>query len=124
MKNQILYSILCLFIASSCATYSVVSSGVIEETYVLIQGSKPGGEDLVGLSIKADDLMINSVQRSDLYIDKSQTSNQINESSKKRRSLKIPLNAGTTNITIYRNGAIIYSKDIYVASGQIRRIQL
>jgi len=124
MKNQILYSILCLFIVSSCATYSVVSSGVIEETYALIQGSKPGGEDLVGLSIKADSLMINSVQRSDLYIDKSQTSNQINESSKKRRSLKIPLNAGTTNITIYRNGAIIYSKDIYVASGQIRRIQL
>ena len=124
MKNQILYSILCLFIVSSCATYSVVSSGVIEETYALIQGSKPGGEDLVGLSIKADSLMINSVQRSDLYIDKSQTSNQINESSKKRRSLKIPLNAGTTNITSYRNGAIIYSKDIYVASGQIRRIQL
>jgi len=124
MKNHILYSFLCLFIASSCATSSVMSTGIIEETYALIQGNKTNGNDLLGLSIKANDFIINSVKSTDLYKDKSQSSNQINESSGKQRSIKVPLNPGTTNITIFRNGAIIYSKDIYVASGQIRRIQL
>ncbi len=124
MKNHILYSFLCLFIASSCATSSVMSTGIIEETYALIQGNKTNGNDLLGLSIKANDFIINSVKSADLYKDKSQSSNQINESSGKQRSIKVPLNPGTTNITIFRNGAIIYSKDIYVASGQIRRIQL
>jgi hypothetical protein len=124
MKNHILYSFLCLFVASSCATSSVMSTGIIEETYALIQGNKTNGNDLLGLSIKANDFIINSVKSADLYKDKSQSSNQINESSGKQRSIKVPLNPGTTNITIFRNGAIIYSKDIYVASGQIRRIQL
>ncbi len=124
MKNHILYSLLCIFIVSSCATSSVLSTGIIEETYVLIQGNKTNGNDLLGLSIKANDFLINSVKSSDLYKDKAQSTNQINESSGKRRSIKIPLDPGTTNITIFRNGAIIYSKDIYVASGQIRRIQL
>jgi len=124
MKNHILYSFLCLFVASSCATSSVMSTGIIEETYALIQGNKTSGNDLLGLSIKANDFIINSVKSTDLYKDKSQSSNQINESSGKQRSIKVPLNPGTTNITIFRNGAIIYSKDIYAASGQIRRIQL
>ena len=101
-----------------------MSTGIIEETYALIQGNKTNGNDLLGLSIKANDFIINSVKSADLYKDKSQSSNQINESSGKQRSIKVPLNPGTTNITIFRNGAIIYSKDIYVASGQIRRIQL
>ena len=124
MKNHIFYSFLCIFIASSCATSSVVSTGIIEETYALIQGNKANGKDLLGLSVKANGFLINSVKSTDLYSDKAQTTNQINETSGKRRSIKIPLDPGTTNITIFRNGAIIFSKDIYVASGQIRRIQL
>ena len=101
-----------------------MSTGIIEETYVLIQGNKANGNDLLGLSIKANDFLISSVESSDLYKDKAQVTNQINQKSGKRRSIKIPLDPGTTNITIFRNGAIIFSKDIYVASGQIRRIQL
>jgi len=124
MKNHILYSFLCLFIASSCATSFAMSTGIIEETYALIQGNKTNGNDLLGLSIKANDFMINSVKSNDLYKDKSLSSNQINESAGKQRSIKVPLNPGITNITIFRNGAIIYSKDVYVASGQVRRIQL
>lgn len=119
MKNQILYSIFCLFIASSCATSSVMSTSVIEETYAVIQGNKKNGDDLLGLSIKANDLIINITKNSDLYKVKAQ-----NEGSAKQSSIKVPLNPGTTNITVFRNGAIIYSKDVYVASGQIRRIQL
>jgi hypothetical protein len=101
-----------------------MSTGIIEETYALIQGNKTNGNDLLGLSIKANDFMINSVKSNDLYKDKSLSSNQINESAGKQRSIKVPLNPGVTNITIFRNGAIIYSKDVYVASGQVRRIQL
>ena len=124
MKNHFLYSFLCLFIISSCATSSAMSTGIIEETYALIQGNKTNGNDLLGLSIKANDFIINSVKSSDLHKIKSLSSNQTNESAGKQRSIKVPLNPGVTNITIFRNGAIIYSKDIYVASGQVRRIQL
>lgn len=81
MKNHIIYSFLCIFIASSCATSSVVSTGIIEETYALIQGNKANGKDLLGLSVKANGFLINSVKSTDLYSDKAQTTNQINETS-------------------------------------------
>jgi hypothetical protein len=39
-------------------------------------------------------------------------------------SIKVPVEPGMTNLRIYRNGKTIYSKDLYLGSGQIRKIEI
>ena len=42
----------------------------------------------------------------------------------KKRILKINVEPGTTNIKVKRNGMVLMDKDIYLSSGQFRRIKL
>jgi Ethanolamine utilization protein EutJ (predicted chaperonin) len=36
----------------------------------------------------------------------------------------VPTTPGTTNLKIYKDGKVIYEKDLYVGSGQIRKIKI
>tara|TARA_B100000795_G_C22517049_1_gene329885 strand:+ start:141 stop:506 length:366 start_codon:yes stop_codon:yes gene_type:complete len=121
MISKTITTFFCIFMLSSCATYSVVSSNTLEDTMILVQGDY---KDLVGLTIKTEDFVINSVERSDTYKEKQQSSNQINNNWRSMVSIKVPVSPGTTNLKIYKNGKVIYEKDLYVGSGQVRKIQI
>ena len=121
MMSKTITSFLCAFILSSCATYSVVSNNTVEETMILIQGDY---KELAGLRIKTKNFVIESVERSHTFKEKQQSSNQINNNWRRMVSIKIPTTPGTTNLKIYKNGKVIYEKDLYVGSGQIRKIQI
>lgn len=119
MISKTFTTIICLFIFSSCATYSVVSTNTIDETIIFIQGDR---DSLLGLKIQAGSFGIDSVERSNIQKDKHQSSNLNNTS--RMSSIKVPVEPGMTNLRIYRNGKTIYSKDLYLGSGQIRKIEI
>ena len=70
MISKTITSFLCVFILSSCATYSVVSNNTVEETMILIQGDY---KELAGLRIKTKNFFIDSVERSHTYKEKQQS---------------------------------------------------
>jgi hypothetical protein len=120
MISKTITSFVSLIIFTSCATYSVVSTNAIEETVILIQGER---EALMGLRVEAGGFVINNVESSDIYKNKNQTSNQIN-SSRRTLSIKVPVNQGTTELKIFKNGQIIFKKNLYLGAGQTRKIQI
>jgi len=58
-----------------------------------------------------------------LIIDQTRTRERINRVATKKRILKINVEPGTTNIKVKRNGMVLMDKDIYLSSGQFRRIK-
>ena len=120
MISKTFTTIICLFIFSSCATYSVVSTNTIDETIIFIQGDR---DSLLGLKIQAGSFGIDSVERSNIQKDKHQSSN-LNNNTSRMSLIKVPVEPGMTNLRIYRNGKTIYSKELYLGSGQIRKIEI
>tara|TARA_B110000977_G_scaffold916_1_gene1307 strand:+ start:1407 stop:1676 length:270 start_codon:yes stop_codon:yes gene_type:complete len=88
---------------------------------ILIQGDY---KELAGLRIKTKNFFIDSVERSHTYKEKQQSLNQLNNNSRRMVSIKVPTSPGTTNLKIYKDGKVIYEKDLYVGSGQIRKIKI
>lgn len=88
---------------------------------ILIQGDV---DNLIGLKIQTPNFLINSVEKSDTFKIKQQLTNEIDKNIRRSVSIKIPASVGITNLKIYRGGKIIYEKDLYLASGQIRKIQI
>ena len=120
MITKTITAFISLMIFTSCATYSVVSTNTIEETAILIQGDR---ETLIGLRVEAGGLVIKNVESSDIDKNKNQASNQT-KNGRKMLSIKVPVNQGTTELKIFKNGQIIFKKDLYLGSGQVRKIQI
>jgi len=121
MISNFIYTLIAVAVISSCATYSVITTNPIEETMIIIQGDY---EELVDLKIEAGKYSIDKVEKDNIYKEKQQTSNQLNENWRRMRVIKLPVDSGTIPLKIYKNGILIFEKDIYVGEGQIRKVQL
>ena len=108
-----------LMFCVSCATQTKVSTSLDEQSGIIFEG------DLIGTSIEVGSLIFQKIEISDLIIDETRT----REGSEpvfvaRKRILKINIEPGTTNIKVKRNGRVLMDKDIYLSSGQFRRIKL
>ena len=121
MMNKFISIISTVAVITSCATYSVVTTNPIEETMIIIQGEY---EELIELKIDAGEYSIAKVDKDDLYKEKQQSSNQLNSNWRRMRVIKLSVDSGTIPLKIFRNGKLIFEKDIYVGKGQIRKIQI
>ena len=106
-----------LMFCVSCATQMKVSTSVDEQSGIIFEG------DLIGTSIEVGSLIFQKIEKSDLIIDQTRTRERINRVATKKRILKINVEPGTTNIKVKRNGMVLMDKDIYLSSGQFRRIK-
>jgi len=106
-----------LMFCISCATQMKVSTSVDEQSGIIFEG------DLIGTSIEVGSLIFQKIEKSDLIIDQTRTRERINRVATKKRILKINVEPGTTNIKVKRNGMVLMDKDIYLSSGQFRRIK-
>lgn len=106
-----------LMFCISCATQMKVSTSVDEQSGIIFEG------DLIGTSIEVGSLIFQKIESSDLIIDQTRTRERINNVPTKKRILKINVEPGTTNIKVKRNGMVLMDKDIYLSSGQFRRIK-
>ena len=107
-----------LMFCVSCATQMKVSTSLDEQSGIIFEG------DLIGTSIEVGSLIYQKIEISDLIIDETRTI----EGSEpvfvaRKRILKINIEPGTTNIKVKRNGRVLMDKDIYLSSGQFRRIK-
>ena len=121
MINNLISMIITATVITSCATYSVVTTNPIEETMIIIQGEH---EELIELKIDAGEYSISKVDTDDIYKEKQQSSNQLNNNWRRMRVIKLPVESGTIPLKIFKNGKLIYEKDIYIGKGQIRKIQI
>tara|TARA_Y200000002_G_scaffold346635_1_gene321318 strand:+ start:819 stop:1184 length:366 start_codon:yes stop_codon:yes gene_type:complete len=121
MMNNLISMIITATVVTSCATYSVVTTNPIEETMIIIQGEY---DELIELRIDAGEYSITNVDADDIYKEKQQSSNQLNNNWRRMRVIKLPVESGTIPLKIYRNGKLIFEKDIYIGKGQIRKIQI
>ena len=101
----------------SCATQMKVSTSIDEQSGIIFEGN------LIGAYIEVGSLIFQNIETSDLIIDDTRT----REGSEpvfvaRKRILKINIEPGTTNIKVKRNGMVLMDKDIYLSSGQFRRI--
>jgi hypothetical protein len=88
---------------------------------IIIQGEY---EELIELKIDAGKYSISKVDADDIYKEKQQSSNQLNNNWRRMRVIKLPVESGTIPLKIFKNGKLIYEKDIYIGKGQIRKIQI
>ena len=100
----------------SCATQMKVSTSIDEQSGIIFEGN------LIGASIEVGSLIFQNIETSDLIIDETRTREGSTVFVSKKRILKINIDPGTTNIKVKRNGMILMDKDVYLSSGQFRRI--
>ena len=105
-----------LMFCVSCATQMKVSTSLDEQSGIIFEG------DLIGTSIEVGSLIFQKIESSDLIIDETRTREGSTVFVSKKRILKINIDPGTTNIKVKRNGMILMDKDVYLSSGQFRRI--
>tara|TARA_B110000196_G_scaffold277414_1_gene255937 strand:+ start:1144 stop:1515 length:372 start_codon:yes stop_codon:yes gene_type:complete len=102
----------------SCATQTKISTSIDEQSGIIFEGN------LIGTSIEVGSLIFQNIQTSDLTIDKTRTREGSTLIVSKKRILKINIDPGTTNIKVKKNGMILIDKDVYLSSGQFRRIKI
>ena len=136
MLLKYLTGLFCIFLVS-CGSFSQISSGISEETGIILEG------DLKGIRLDSKLLSIEKVKSSHLFKDESvignvkvkkifteeQIERRIKEGlkpvfMKKIEFLKIPCEKGYNQIVVFRHGKKIYDESIYLSSGQVRRIRL
>lgn len=100
----------------SCASQMKVSTSIDEQSGIIFEGN------IIGASIEVGALIFQDIEQSDLIIDETRTREGSTVFMPKIRILKINIDPGTTNIKVMRNGVIVMERDVYLSSGQFRRI--
>ena len=104
-----------LMFCVSCATQTKVSTSLDEQSGIIFEG------DLIGTSIEVGSLIFQKIESSDLIIDETRT-REGSVFSLRKKILKINIEPGTTHIKVKKNGMVLMDTDIYLSSGQFRRI--
>ena len=104
-----------LMFCVSCATQTKVSTSLDEQSGIIFEG------DLIGTSIEVGSLIFQKIESSDLIIDETRT-REGSVFSLRKKILKINIEPGTTHIKVKKHGMVLMDTDIYLSSGQFRRI--
>jgi len=113
-RNFLLIGVIMLCV--SCASQMKVSTSIDEQSGIIFEGN------IIGASIEVGALIFQDIEQSDLIIDETRTREGSTVFMPKIRILKINIDPGTTNIKVMRNGVIVMERDVYLSSGQFRRI--
>jgi hypothetical protein len=102
-----------IFLITSCATQSVISSSIEEKTLIVLKGN------LLGLKLQLEDRYIQEIKSNDVQKDKSQRGAGIYD-----KVLSLEVSPGNHTVILSKDGVIIYKEKVYLLKGQVKTISI
>jgi len=117
MKN--ILTVLLALALSACGAYNEKTAGIEEDTILVLRS-----ESLVGLSIEITPGFSRVVTKEDLTKFTMGMAGVADSENQKLETVTLKVESGTQRLTIRRNGATVYDKDLYFAHGQTRELRI
>jgi hypothetical protein len=102
---------------SACGAYNEKTAGIEEETILILRS-----ESLVGLTIEITPDFSRLVAESDLTKFTMGLAGVADRENQKLETIALKVEGGTQQLTIRRNGAVIYDRELYFTHGQTREL--
>lgn len=116
--NKILIAVLAL-ILSACGAYDERTTGIEEETILVLRS-----ESLVGLSVEITPSFSRVIAEDDLTKFTMGMAGVKDSENQNLETITLKVESGTQRLTIRRNGAIVYDRELHLSQGQTRELRI
>ena len=117
VKNILI--VMLALILSACGAYNEKTAGIEEDTILVLRS-----ESLVGLSVEITPSFSRVVTANDLTKFTMGMAGVTDSENQNLETITLKVESGTQRLTIRRNGATVYDRDLHFAHGQTRELKI